>query len=123
MEKKPWVYIASPYTKGDIGTNVLCQMRAWQQLFDMGCVPIAPLWSHFQHIHCPRPYEDWMAYDQQIISRCDALLRMTAEDASNGVIYRQYDSPGADREVAWALEMGKPVFYSIDELKVILRRE
>lgn len=113
---KPWVYIASAYTKGDPGINVLFQLKAWNELLDMGVVPIAPLWSHFQHVYFPRPYEDWVAYDNEIIARCDALLRLDAEWPVGGGRYFQHESPGADAEVALALSLGKPVCYSVVEL-------
>jgi len=112
---RPWVYIASPYTKGDAAINTRFQMRMWDVLFDLGVVPIAPLWSHFQHLHSPRPYGDWVAYDNEIIARCDACLRMTATDEA--INYRQHDSSGADAEVRLFEAMGKPVFHDFYSLK------
>ena len=114
MPTKPWVYIASPYTKGDQAINVRFQMRMWELLLDLGVVPIAPLWSHFQHLHAPRPYQDWIDYDNEIIPRCDACLRLDAEDFKVG--YRQSESTGADAEVKLFESLGKPVFCSLDEL-------
>lgn len=117
---KPWVYIASAYTKGDTGINVLFQLSTWNTLLDLGVVPIAPLWSHFQHVYFPRPYQDWVDYDTEIIHRCDALLRLDAEWPIGGAVYTQHESPGADGEVALALSLGKPVCYSILELRRVL---
>jgi hypothetical protein len=76
--------------------------------------PIAPLWSHFQHTVFPRPYEDWIAYDQALLHLYDACLRLTAELTTVG--YRQHESTGAENEVKSFQTMGKPVFYSIEEL-------
>lgn len=120
MPGKPWVYIASPYTKGDTGINVRFQMAVWDRLIDWECVPIAPLWSHFQHVHAPRPYQDWVNYDNEIIKRCDILLRLAAKDM--GTSYVQDESPGADAEVKLALSLGKPVVYSLGELFEYLGR-
>jgi hypothetical protein len=98
------VYIASPYTIGDVAFNVRRQLEMSDRLMSLGYCPVAPLLTHFQHLCFPRPYEDWMLVDLEMISRCDVLLRMEGE------------SSGADREVAHALSIGIPVVYSVDEL-------
>ena len=122
---KPTVYIASPYSQGDPGINVRFQLQAWDELFRSGLViPVAPLWSHFQHVAFPRPYDDWMAYDQAIIERCcDACLRQYAWCAytrNYGDLpiepYTQEESAGADREVALFKKLGRPVFTSVLDL-------
>ncbi len=46
----------------------------------------------------------WLAADKEIVSRCDAVLRLPGE------------STGADIETAHADAMGIPVFHDIDEL-------
>ncbi len=112
--ERPWVYIASPYTRGDQALNTRFQMRIWDCLLDIGVCPIAPLWSHFQHLHNPRPYRDWVEYDNQIIRRCDACLRLAATDEQTG--YRQHESNGADAEVRLFQRLGKPVFTSFADL-------
>ena len=112
---RPWVYIASPYTRGDQACNTRFQLRMWDALFDVGAVPIAPLWSHFQHLHNPRPYRDWVEYDNELISRCDACLRLPATDEGTG--YVQHESSGADAEVTLFRSMGKPVFHDFYSLK------
>jgi len=98
------VYIASPYTIGDVAVNVRRQMEMSDRLMSLGYCPVAPLLTHFQHLCFPRPYEDWMRVDLEMISRCDVLLRMEGE------------SSGADREAAHALSIGIPVVCSVDEL-------
>ena len=119
---KPWVYIASPYTKGDQALNVAFQMRTWDNLLSLGVVPIAPLWTHFQHLAHPRRYQDWIDYDNELISRCDVCLRMAAAvGVQGGGVYYQNESLGADDEVAFFLRLGKPVFYSITELEAWLK--
>jgi hypothetical protein len=116
--KKPLVYVASPYTQGDKGINTHFQCMMFDRMLSDGLVnPFVPLWSHFQHLLFPRPYEDWLSYDLDIILKCDALLRLTAEFSNDNIIdYNQYYSPGADREVAHADSNDIPVFYSVYDL-------
>ena len=112
---KPVVYIASPYTKGDVAMNTHFQCKVFDMLLSDGKVwPIAPLWSHFQHTVFPRPYQDWIVYDQALLHLYDACLRLTAE--LPGVSYQQHESSGADKEVQTFQSMEKRVFYSIEEL-------
>ena len=112
---KPLVYIASPYTKGDPAINTRFQCEIWDKLFTDGYVtPYAPLWSHFQHTVFPRGYKDWTRFDDEIIKRCDALLRLDAEHEPLG--YVQTESSGADHEVELANALGKLVFYDIASL-------
>ena len=112
---KPVVYIASPYTKGDVAMNTHFQCKIFDQLLSDGRVlPVAPLWSHFQHLLFPRPYKDWIEYDQAMLRLYDCCLRLTAN--LPGRQYSQYESTGADAEVASFERMGKPIFNSIEEL-------
>lgn len=99
------VYIALPYTKGDVAVNVRRGMDAWDEVWDTGrLIPFMPLYSHFQHMHRPRPYDAWMAYDEEVIKYCDCLLRYPGE------------SSGAEREIEHAKALGIPVFYSLSAL-------
>jgi hypothetical protein len=120
---KLWVYIASPYTRGDCAINVRTQMEAVDKLLSMGVVPIAPLYSHFQHMFRPRPYQDWINLDLEIVQRCDACLRLTAShEFANGTAYFQWESSGADGEVSEFIRRGKPVFLSIQDVAEWLER-
>lgn len=112
---KPLVYIASPYTSGDPAINTNFQCRIFDAMLTAKlATPIAPLWSHFQHTVFPRRYQDWIAYAEEIVARCDALVRLDAVEPSIG--YRQSESSGADNEVRLARELGKPVFTTLDDL-------
>jgi nucleoside 2-deoxyribosyltransferase len=104
MNNMKRVYIASPYTLGDTAVNVRKQIDAVDELMNYGFAPFAPLYSHFQHMIHPRPYEDWIAVDLVWVETCDCLLRLPGE------------SSGADMEAAKAEELGIPVEYSIEEL-------
>lgn len=44
-----------------------------------------------------------------VLERCDAVLRLPGE------------SPGADREVHYAISLGKPVYYGLEELPNVSR--
>jgi hypothetical protein len=99
------VYIASPYTIGDVAANVRFQIDIADKLMSKGYAPFVPLYSHFQHMIHPHPYTLWLIIDLEWVKVCDALLRLGGESA------------GADAEVDYAEEQNIPVFYSIDELE------
>lgn len=105
MSRKIFVYVASPYTKGDVAVNVRVNIEAGDKIARLGFVPFIPLLSHFWHMLFPHPYEFWTAYDLVWIDKCDALLRLPGE------------SSGADAEVKYARRIGCQVFYSIEELQ------
>lgn len=112
---KPLVYLSSAYSKGDQGLNTRFQCQMWDKMMTDGVVaPIAPLWSHFQHCIFPRKYDDWMAYDLQVILRVDAMLRLDVRHEP--LDYTQVESTGADMEVAYANRIGVPVFTSLNML-------
>ena len=75
---------------------------------------MAPLWTHFQHLMFPRPYADWLAYDQAMLRLYDCCLRLDATHIATG--YSESNSSGADAEVATFRKMGKPVFFSFESL-------
>jgi len=97
------VYIAGPYTKGDVALNVRAAIDASHELMNMGYAPFVPHFSHFQHMIHPREYEDWLTYDFVWVRQCEALVRLPGESAD------------ADREVELAKELGIPVFYSVQD--------
>jgi hypothetical protein len=76
---KPIVYVASSYTKGDVAVNVHFQCGIFDQLLTGGkVIPVVPLWSHFQHLLFPRPYQDWIDYDQALLKLYDCCPRLSA---------------------------------------------
>jgi len=95
--------------------NTHFQCKVFDRLLTDGKVwPVAPLWSHFQHTVFPRPYRDWVAYDQALLHLYDACLRLTAELPE--LAYRQHESSGAEGEVETFLLLGKPVFETFEDL-------
>lgn len=98
------IYVAGPYSKGDIEANVNVAIDAADRLMDLGFIPFNPLLNHFHEMRHSRHYEDWMTLDLAFLPVCHAVLRNPGE------------SPGADREVALAESLGIPVFKAIAEL-------
>ena len=95
------IYLASPYSLGDMATNVRISMEAANELINEGFAPYCPLLSHFQQLSFPQEYDIWMSLDLEWISVCDAMLRLPGE------------SSGADREVEFARNNSIPVFYDL----------
>lgn len=100
------VYVAGPITLGDVDQNVERAIHVGKLLLDAGYAPFIPHLSHFAEplstwtadLMC---YEKWLDLDRSFIAVCDALVRLPGE------------SRGADREVAWAVELGIPVFHTL----------
>jgi hypothetical protein len=69
------------------------------RLVDDGIVtPLLPHLVLLWDLVDPRPVDFWLAYDELLIRRSDAVLRLPGE------------SVGADREIAFADGLGMPVF-------------
>jgi hypothetical protein len=104
-DKKFMVYIAGPYTGGDTEENVKKAVEAGNYIRReswWNIVPVIPHLLHLAHSIEPKAYGYWMAWDLDLLARCDALLRLPG------------DSPGADIEVKTAMDWGMPVVYDID---------
>jgi hypothetical protein len=101
---KAKIYIAGPYTKGDVAINVRTAFEVANKLADLDYAPYVPHSTHFWHMLFPRPYEYWLKLDNEFLPCCDALLRIPGE------------SSGADKEVLLAISKNIPVFHNIDEL-------
>jgi hypothetical protein len=93
------IYVAGPYTKGDVAVNVRNAIDMAHRLANLGYWPFVPHLSHFWHMLRPRPYEFWCELDNVFLPHCDALLRLPGE------------SKGADAEVKLAESLGIPVHY------------
>jgi len=98
------VYVAGPYTNGDVAVNVRNAYLAASRLADLGFAPFVPHATHFWHMLFPRPYEFWLDLDQHFLPLCEAVLRLPGQ------------SNGADKEVQIAKELEIPVFTEIDDL-------
>jgi len=95
MSVKPiWVYVAGPYTKGDVVVNVREAILVGIELRKLGFVYIVPHHSHIAHLISPQTYDFWMELDFDLIERCDVLVRLWG------------DSSGAELEVEHAKKLG-----------------
>lgn len=104
---KLYIYIAGPYSKGDVGENVFQAVHAAFIVADRGHEYYLPHNTHLEHIIQPRPYEFWLAHDMEWLRKCTALLRLDG------------DSSGADKEVTEAERLDLPVFYSVFDIPKI----
>ena len=98
-----YIYIAGPYTKGDVVLNVRKAIETAEFLRGMGHIPFLPHLTHFWHLVYPHGVDYWYKYDLEWLKRCDCLIRLPGE------------STGADKEVEYAKEFGKPVYFGIDD--------
>ena len=91
------IYVAGPYTQGDVNENVANAIKYGMQLNDEGHFAIIPHLTHFADIICPRGYEYWIELDNRIIPLCDELHRLPGK------------SPGSDNEVKLAKKYNIPI--------------
>lgn len=98
------VYVAGPYTLGDVAINVHNMIKACDEIAKEGYGVYCPLLTHFWHLVSPHPYEFWIAQDNVILPRCDCLVRLEGK------------SSGADKEVQQMVDLRKPVFFSLFDL-------
>lgn len=105
MNRKPiYVYVAGPYTNPDPVKNTSRIILVADELAVKGYTPYVPHLTMFWHLLCPHNIDFWYKYDLCWLDKCDCILRLSGE------------SIGADMEVAYAKEHGKPVYYSTSEL-------
>ena len=104
-----YVYIAGPYTVGDVALNVRNAILAAEELRWRGYVPSVPHLTHLWHLVCPHEVQFWYDYDLEWLKKCDCLLRLPGE------------SKGADREEAWAERWGMPVYHSMEEIPHVVQ--
>lgn len=95
------VYIAGPYS-GEQADHVHQAALVWFAVIHAGHEAFVPHCWHLVHLIRPMPYEFWMARCLAWLEACDCLLRMPGQ------------SPGADREVERAKQLGMPVFFGLE---------
>lgn len=99
--------MAGPISQGDPRANCQRAIKMGFTLMDAGYAPYVPHYSYFvdqASIVGQGRYEQWISLDLSWITVCHALLRLP------GV------SKGADREVAWAKQVGVPVYTNLKKL-------
>ena len=98
------VYIAGPYTKGNVESNVRDAIIAAEKVSNLGHTPYIPHLTYFWHLTFPHSIDFWYKYDMQFLILCSCILRLSG------------DSIGADNEVIFAKGINMPVYYSIESL-------
>lgn len=88
------IYIAGPYSNGDIDANVRRAKEIGLKLMDQGHAVFVPHLNHYIDQEWHRDYQFWLDQDMMWIPVCDLLIRIPG------------DSPGADEEVKYAKEHG-----------------
>lgn len=102
--KSMLIYIAAPYSLGDVVSNVRLACQVGDEILAKGHIPFIPHLCHFWHFLSPKPQQEWLRIDEAILVRCDAVLRV------GGI------SVGADGEVKTARSLGIPVYYSLESI-------
>lgn len=98
------VFVAGPYTLGDVAANVSRAIEVATELLDLGFAPYLPHLSHFWHLQHQRDYSTWMELDAIWLRQCDCVLRIPGE------------SMGADVEEEAASSLGIPIYHGIRDL-------
>ena len=93
----PLIYIAAAYTQPDPVQNTHAVIRIADALLDAGFTPLIPHLTLAWHLVSPKPYATWLAYDRNLLARCDVLLRVPGY------------SHGATLECTFADELAIPV--------------
>ena len=101
---KPKVYIAGPYSGGDVIRNIGLAIWAGDFLAGEGFVSFIPHLTGFWHMFKEHEYEFWMEQDTEWLRVCVVVYRMKGE------------SLGADREVELAESLNIPVFDGLGEI-------
>jgi hypothetical protein len=105
------IYIAGPYTKGDVVVNIRRVVFVADEIAKMGHTPFIPHLSHLWHTISPHPYDFWIKQDLEWLRCCDAMIRLGGE------------SEGADIEVGEARKLGIHVYFDTWELRRVLHNQ
>lgn len=105
IESMKTIYVAGPYTKGDVARNVSRAIEVGETLVFMGVFPYIPHLTHFWHLIYPHEINFWYKLDLVWLLKCDALYRIKGE------------SIGADKEEEVAKNNGIPVLYNFGEVR------
>lgn len=104
QSRKKKVYIAGPYTLGDVAQNVHVAIQYGNSIANLGLIPYIPHLNHFWQFLQQRPYEFWMQHGLEFLPLCDVVFRIDGESA------------GSDREVQEARKLGIPVYTTLQQL-------
>jgi hypothetical protein len=105
--RPPRIYVAGPYTQGDVAQNVARALHLADWLAREGCAPFVPHLSHFWHMQHAHTWQFWIEQDLQWLAVCDALVRLPGE------------SQGAEVEVIQARALGRPIFEAAGDVAAL----
>jgi hypothetical protein len=101
---RPRIYISCAISKGDRTANFAAACQMQKQLMELNCAPLNPALSMMHPDAWVIDHAAWIECDLPWVQVADAVLRIPGE------------SVGADTEVAYAEELGIPIFNSLSEL-------
>ena len=99
------IFVAGPYTLGDIAINVRNSCIVAEKLVELGHLPFLPHLYHLWHLVSPHEYSYWTELDNAWLEQCDAILRLPGH------------SFGADNEIILANKLRFKIYWSIDEIE------
>ena len=97
------VYVAGPYTHGDVIRNIRNAVLAGQEILEGGHTPFIPHMNYVWHFLCPGTTTQWYDWDNEWLKLCDAVIRLPGY------------SRGSDLEVELAHKEGIPVYDSVKQ--------
>lgn len=104
MQHRPRIYLAGPYTQGDVVVNVQNAVDTAEDVLMADGLPYVPHLTHLWHLISPHEHAYWLALDLPWLRCCDAVYRLPGVSA------------GADQEVEEAQRCGIPVFETWEAL-------
>ena len=101
------IYVAGPYTNGDVAENVSNAIFYGDEILNKGHIPFIPHLTHFWHFKHWHPYQAWIDYDLEWLKVCDGFIRIPGT------------SKGAAKEEIEARRLGLQIFTSLAQIKPI----
>lgn len=98
------IYVAGPYSKGDVVVNVQNAVHAANRLLELGHIPFIPHLTHLWHLITPKPYEAWLAIDKAWLEVCEGFLRLPGP------------SSGADDELEMAKGLHLVIYFDVEDI-------
>ena len=103
------VYVSGPISIGPIEHNLREALEIGEFIRALGHGAIVPHLDILWQFVNPHTWEENLAHDEIILSRCDALYRVPGL------------SEGADREVRYAEKLPIPVYHYMNDLRNYLQ--
>jgi hypothetical protein len=97
------IYLASPISSNPEAI-LWVALENPNQIIDKGHNPYIPNLMYYLEERKEREYETWMTLDEEWLVTCEAVYRIPGE------------SPGADREMKLAVDLGLLVIGHLDDL-------